>query len=30
MPREVEETIINERNQRMEEEISKLKSVYSE
>ena len=30
MPREVEERIINDRNQRIEEEISKLKIVYSE
>jgi hypothetical protein len=30
MPREVEEKIVNERNMKIEEEMSKLKSVYSE
>jgi hypothetical protein len=30
MPREVEERIVNERNMKIEEEMSKLKSVYSE
>jgi hypothetical protein len=30
MPREVEVKIVNERNMKIEEEISKLKDVYSE
>ena len=30
IPREVEERIVNERNMKIEEEISKLKDVYSE
>jgi hypothetical protein len=30
MPREAEERIVNERNMKIEEEMSKLKSVYSE